>query len=91
MSPIWPCSVRSSITSATSTTLAWGRPLSRGPYRVPFLGLGASLQENAMKKTEGASKINGPCGYWKHLRPFAKRVANKAARKFAKKQLANYR
>ncbi len=44
-----------------------------------------------MKKTEGASKVAGPCGYWKHLRSFGKRAANKASRRFAKKALSNYR
>ena len=40
-----------------------------------------------MRKTEGASKARGMCGYWKHLRQFGKRLANKASRKFGKQQL----
>lgn len=37
-----------------------------------------------MRKTEGAEKAMGKVGYWKHLRPAGKRLANKAARKHAK-------
>ena len=38
-----------------------------------------------MKKTAGATKAHGSCGYCKHLRKFGKRLANKAARKFGNK------
>lgn len=37
-----------------------------------------------MRKTPGASKANGLCGYWKHLRKYGKRLANKAFRKNGK-------
>lgn len=37
-----------------------------------------------MKKTPGATKAHASCGYCKHLRPFGKRLANKAARRAAK-------
>lgn len=37
-----------------------------------------------MRKTEGANKTHGNCGYWKHLRKPGKRAANKAARKNAR-------
>lgn len=37
-----------------------------------------------MRKTEGATKAHAAVGYHKHLRPFGKRLANKAARKNAK-------
>jgi hypothetical protein len=37
-----------------------------------------------MKKTPGASKARGACGYCKHLRKFGKRLANKASRRQAK-------
>lgn len=39
-----------------------------------------------MRKTEGASKAHGKFGYWKHLRAWGKRLANKASRKFGKRQ-----
>lgn len=39
-----------------------------------------------MRKTEGATKAHGACGYWKHLRKFGKRLANKAERKHAKQE-----
>lgn len=38
-----------------------------------------------MRKTEGATKAHASVGYWKHLRPFGKRLANKAARRNAKR------
>lgn len=38
-----------------------------------------------MRKTEGATKASGACGWWKHLRKVGKKLANKAARKAAKK------
>lgn len=41
-----------------------------------------------MRKTEGASKAHASVGYWKHLRPFGKKLANKAARSHAKRQIA---
>ena len=37
-----------------------------------------------MRKTEAATKAHNSGGYWKHLRKFLKRVANKATRKWAK-------
>lgn len=37
-----------------------------------------------MRKTPGARKVNRHCGYWKHLRSYGKRAANKASRKAAK-------
>ena len=37
-----------------------------------------------MKKTEGATKAHNYSGYWKHLRPFSKKLANKATRKYNK-------
>lgn len=40
-----------------------------------------------MKKTAGATKAHASVGYWKHLRSYGKRLANKAARKFAKRQI----
>ena len=40
-----------------------------------------------MKKTVGASKARGSCGYCKHLRKFGKRLANKATRRVGKKDL----
>lgn len=41
-----------------------------------------------MRKTEGAAKINGPLGYCKHLGPYGKRAANKASRRFSKKDIS---
>jgi len=41
-----------------------------------------------MRKTQGASKAHGSCGYWKHLRKFGKRLANKAGRKFFRRELS---
>jgi hypothetical protein len=38
-----------------------------------------------MRKTPGASKAHASCGYWKHLRKFGKRLANKASRKASRK------
>jgi hypothetical protein len=44
-----------------------------------------------MKKNPETSKgARHAGGYCKHLRPYAKRVANKGTRKVAKKQLKNY-
>lgn len=40
-----------------------------------------------MKKTPEATKAAGLCGYWKHLRPYGKKLANKATRKAAKLSL----
>lgn len=40
-----------------------------------------------MRKTPGASKAHGSCGYWKHLRKFGKRLANKAGRKFSRREV----
>lgn len=37
-----------------------------------------------MRKTPGASKAHAMSGYCKHLRKYAKRLANKAARREAK-------
>jgi hypothetical protein len=37
-----------------------------------------------MRKTPGASKAGAAAGYCKHLRRFAKRLANKASRKYGK-------
>jgi hypothetical protein len=37
-----------------------------------------------MKKTEAATKAHGSVGYWKHLRPFGKKLANKATRRNGK-------
>ena len=34
-----------------------------------------------MRKTDGATKAHALCGYWKHLRKYGKRLANKASRK----------
>lgn len=34
-----------------------------------------------MRKTPGATKAHGACGYCKHLRRYGKRLANKATRK----------
>jgi hypothetical protein len=42
-----------------------------------------------MRKTPGASKAHGSCGYCKHLRKFGKRLANKAGRKFFRKELSH--
>jgi len=39
------------------------------------------LQKGIMRKTPGATKAHGACGYWKHLRKWGKRLANKATRK----------
>jgi hypothetical protein len=41
-----------------------------------------------MKKTEGATKAHGSCGYCKHLRKFGKRLANKATRRAGKNAAA---
>lgn len=41
-----------------------------------------------MRKTEGATKAHGAVGWNKHLRPFGKRLANKAARKNARLTIA---
>jgi hypothetical protein len=38
-----------------------------------------------MKKTDAATKAHGSMGYWKHLRKFGKRLANKATRRNGKK------
>jgi hypothetical protein len=38
-----------------------------------------------MRKTEGATKAHASVGYHKHLRPFGKRLANKATRKNGKR------
>lgn len=43
-----------------------------------------------MKKTEGADKVHGPMGFHKHLRPFSKRAANKASRRFAKQEASRW-
>lgn len=40
-----------------------------------------------MRKTEGATKAHASVGYWKHLRSFGKRLANKATRRTAKRIL----
>ena len=40
-----------------------------------------------MRKTEGATKAHASVGYHKHLRPFGKRLANKASRRTVKKSL----
>lgn len=40
-----------------------------------------------MRKTEGATKAHASVGYHKHLRPWGKRLANKASRRNAKKSL----
>ena len=40
-----------------------------------------------MRATPGASKAKAAAGYCKHLRPFAKRLANKANRKHAKREV----
>jgi len=37
-----------------------------------------------MRKTEGATKAHAAVGHHKHLRPFGKRLANKATRNHAK-------
>lgn len=34
-----------------------------------------------MRKTDGATKAHARFGYWKHLRKYGKRLANKAGRK----------
>jgi len=41
-----------------------------------------------MKKTESATKAHASVGYCKHLRPFGKRLANKATRRNGKKAIA---
>lgn len=38
-----------------------------------------------MRKTFGATKAHASCGYWKHLRKFGKRLANKASRRASRK------
>jgi len=37
-----------------------------------------------MRKTPGASKAGAAMGYWRHLRKYGKRLANKASRRAAK-------
>lgn len=37
-----------------------------------------------MRKTDGATKAQAAVGYCKHLRPFGKKMANKASRKHGK-------
>lgn len=39
-----------------------------------------------MRKTEGATKAHGYCGYCKHLRKYGKRLANKASRKAGRQE-----
>ena len=41
-----------------------------------------------MKKTEAATKAHAAFGWHKHLRPYGKRLANKATRRHAKRLLA---
>ena len=41
-----------------------------------------------MRKTEGATKAHGLVGYHKHLKPYGKRLANKATRRNAKRLLS---
>ena len=40
-----------------------------------------------MKKTPEATKASASVGYWKHLRPFGKRLANRAVRRVTKVSL----
>ena len=42
-----------------------------------------------MRKTAHATKAHAFAGYCKHLRKFAKRLANKAVRKAAKREVSN--